>query len=343
MKVVSATDFTPTSKDIIALISGGVDSAVTSLLLKRAGFNVLGVTMMLPGESDAPAKAAKVAEKVGIAHAVIDVRAEFENLIIDGTRQAYMRGETPSPCVSCNRLFQFGAVWDFVRGETGVENIATGHYARIESGRLLRGADRGRDQSYFLYGIPRERLDKVFFPCGGRTKDEIRQIAREIDLEVSERADSMELCFTSDYRDLIPPEEPGDILSVDGTVMGVHKGISFYTVGQRRGIGIAAPEPYYVLAVNPTDNTVTIGSREEAYRNEVSVKRVNFLGDVEVGKVYGGKIRSGGEPKPCRIVELDGDDMTVRFDAPVFAPAAGQHCVLYEDDAVMCGGEIVLK
>jgi tRNA-specific 2-thiouridylase len=348
MRIISENDmpFKPTGKDIIVLISGGVDSAVTSLLLKRAGYSVVGITMLLPcggAESDVAAavKADKVASLLGIKHYVIDVREEFERIIIDSMRRGYLAGETPSPCVDCNKNFKFGAVRDFACDMFGIEDIATGHYARIIDGRLYCGVDADRDQTYFLYSIPCELLRHIRFLCGNYTKDEIRTIAGEIDLEVASESDSMELCFAEDYRDLIPRGEPGDILNTSGEVIGTHKGVSFYTIGQRRGIGIAAKKPYYVLSINAAANTITVGSHEEAYTRKVMAKNLNILETVACGERLFGKIRSGGSASSCEIMDLSADTVTVLFEEPLFAPAAGQHLVLYRQNYVVCGGCII--
>lgn len=345
-------------RDIAVLMSGGVDSSVTALLLRDAGWNVLGITMKIPVAEGCDAKrsccgleAGYVARDLGIAHYYLDVREAFHRLVIDPFRRDYARGRTPSPCVDCNTLFKFGLVWDFLEAQFGIKNLATGHYARVirteTEAYLKRGEDHSRDQSYFLYGIPSERLPYFHLPLGEMSKDEVRRLAKEANLPVARRQDSMELCFAAegDYRAALDAEPvKGPVLDVDGKVIGEHDGIVNYTVGQRKGVGVAAGKPMYVVRVSPEDNSVTIGSRECVETRRVSAEDANVLIPelAHEGQALYGKIRSQGELSQCLLTEACGHNISVLFDEVQFAPTAGQRLVLYDDqDRVVLGGTIL--
>lgn len=345
-------------RDVAVLMSGGVDSSVTALLLKQAGWNVVGVTMRIPVARSCDFKrsccgneAVYVCRELDLPHLFLDVRAEFAEHVIEPFRRAYAAGRTPSPCVECNTTFKFGLVWDHIETELGVRRIATGHYARVAElgGRwsLCRAAEKARDQSYFLYGIRAGRLAGLMLPLGELPKAEVRRRAADSGLPVARRQDSMELCFAGegDYRNALGPgaSEPGDIIDPSGRVIGRHEGIAHYTHGQRRGLGIAAPEPLYVLGILPETNTVVAGSRADALRRVISAGEVNVLDDGlhRVGARLLGKIRSGGDPAPCEILEAGAGELTVRFDEPLFAPSPGQKLVLYDElERVIAGGTI---
>lgn len=345
------------SRDIAVLMSGGVDSSVTALLLRDAGWNVLGITMKIPVAENCDAKrsccgleAGYVARDLGIAHYYLDVREAFHRLVIDPFRRDYAQGRTPSPCVDCNTLFKFGLVWDFLEEQFGIKNLATGHYARvIRSGSeayLKRGEDHSRDQSYFLYGIPRDRLPCFHLPLGTLSKDEVRNLARKAKLPVARKQDSMELCFAAegDYRAALDSEPAkGPILDTSGNVIGEHDGIANFTVGQRKGVGIAAGTPMYVVRVSAADNSVTIGPRECVETRDVRADDANVLIPefTRPGQPLYGKIRSQGEPSKCLLTQADGHNISVQFDDVQFAPTAGQRLVLYDDqDRVVVGGTI---
>ena len=345
-------------RDIAVLMSGGVDSSVTALLLRDAGWNVLGITMKIPVAENCDAKrsccgleAGYVARDLGIAHYYLDVREAFHKLVIDPFRRDYARGRTPSPCVDCNTLFKFGLVWDFLEEQFGIKNLATGHYARVvhsdDEAYLMRGDDHSRDQSYFLYGIPRQRLPWFHLPLGTLSKDEVRKLARKAKLPVARRQDSMELCFAAegDYRAALDSQPAkGPILDADGNVIGEHDGIANYTVGQRKGVGIAAGKPVYVIRVSAADNSITVGTREQVETRDVSAEEANNLISelARAGQILYGKIRSQGEPCKCLLTLADGHNISVRFDEVQFAPTAGQRLVLYDEhDRVVAGGVIV--
>ncbi|HUT26247.1 MAG TPA: tRNA 2-thiouridine(34) synthase MnmA [Sumerlaeia bacterium] len=341
---------------VAVLMSGGVDSSVAALLLKQAGWDAVGITMKIPMVETysrprlcCGVEAALVCRALDLPHYVVDVAEVFRASVIEPFRRAYAEGCTPSPCVDCNTFVKFQAVWDILERELGVRRVATGHYARViqEGARtvLARGRDVERDQSYFIYGVPRERLERLLLPLGDWEKERVRATAREQHLEVAERADSMEICFAGegDYRNALGEAarpSPGPIVDVDGNVLGRHRGIGHYTVGQRRGLGIAAPQPLYVLRVDAGRNTLVVGTRRQAYGSLVRARRLNALlpDALDVGVRLFGKIRSIGEPAPCTVVDARADELAVRFEPPVFAPAPGQHLVLYDLNGRVVGG-----
>lgn len=350
----------PRSRQIVALVSGGVDSSTTAYLLKQDGWDVLGVTMKIPNACGATgggccgAAAAIVCNELDISHYFIDVREAFERFVIEPFRRAYAQGRTPNPCVECNRSLKFKLVWDFLRDTFGVDYLASGHYSRIlgDGGwfRLAMAADESKDQSYFLHGIAADRLSKLVLPLGELTKDRVRSIAAGLGLSIADRPESMELCFAneSNYRSALPddsPPQPGQITDMQGNSIGQHDGISNFTIGQRRGLGVAAGKPLYVGRICPDDNTVALGSRDEISFSKVSAEGVNVLmaERLVVGSRLFGKIRSYGRPSPCRVVSSSPAAVTVEFDVPVFAPCPGQKLVLYDaEDNVVAGGTITI-
>ncbi len=348
----------PPERRMAVLMSGGVDSSVTAHLLKGAGFEVVGITMKVPVSCDANprgccgADAAFVCQELGIAHYFVDVTEPFHKLIIDRFRTAYAQGRTPNPCVDCNSLLKFSLVWDLVEESFGITRLATGHYARVldtpDGVRLARGVDPAKDQSYFLYGIPAHRLAQLALPLGDRSKTEIRTLAEEIGLSVAEKPESMELCFAGegDYRIALSSEQadrPGDLTDMTGKRIGAHKGISHYTLGQRKGLGFAGGKPLYVGRIDPESNTVALGTREEVSFECITANEPNILVPDEFtvdARVFG-KIRSYGDPHPCTIPALASDTFTARFDESRFAPCPGQKLVLYNAQGqIIAGGTI---
>ncbi len=347
------------SKQIAVLMSGGVDSSVTAWLLKEHRWDVLGVTMIIPvscGAGDrvcCGADAAFVCDELKIPHKLIDVTEPFKELIIDNFAKSYAKGATPNPCVDCNTLLKFSLVWDFIRENLGINNLATGHYSRITQNDnkvyLGRAKDKTKDQSYFLYGISPERLEKISFPLGEFTKEEVRNIASELNLTVSKKSESMELCFAGqgDYRAVLNCDEidrTGDIMDMHGNKIATHKGIANYTLGQRQGIGYAGGKPLYVVKIDAAANTIALGTRDDISSNIIHANNNNILiqDDFVSGKELFGKIRSYGNPLPCRLILADNTDMTVEFDKPQFAPCPGQRMVLYNsEENIVAGGTII--
>ena len=347
------------SRQIVVLMSGGVDSSITAYLLKEQGWDVLGITMKIPVSSNTNsskeccgADAAFVCGELNIPHYVIDVTAAFEELIIKPFRQSYAKGETPNPCIDCNTLLKFALLWDFLEETFGISYLATGHYARISktAGRayLGRAKDKKKDQSYFLYGLATEKLDRFVLPLAELTKEKVNSIAAGLNLTVAEKAESMELCFAGegDYRlalDGVEANSPGDITDMQGNKIGKHKGIANYTLGQRQGIGFAGGKPLYVGKIHAGTNTIALGTREDVSIRTVRANRINALIPEELvtDRQFFGKIRSYSDPQPCKLIDVGETDMTVEFDRPQFAPCPGQRLVLYNSkDNIVAGGTI---
>lgn len=344
-------------RTVAILMSGGVDSSTAAMLLMRDGWEVVGFTMNIPTaqgcdyrRSCCGIEAAYVAKHLGVPHYFIDVRKAFVDLVIEPFRRAYERGETPSPCVDCNTVIKFGLVWDFIEEKFGIRRMATGHYARIvrfdNTFRLARAKDLRKDQSYFLYGISARRLQDFLLPIGELTKQEVRDLARQAKLPVARRRESMELCFAGegDYRKAleIQPKE-GPILDMAGREIGRHSGIANFTIGQRKGIGIAAGKPLYVVRIDAQHNSITVGEWHEVSRRDVKAREINVLvpEELQTGTRLLGKIRSQGEPAGCVVTEIGNDLIEVKFDKAQFAPTPGQRLVLYnEQDHVIAGGII---
>jgi len=345
-------------------MSGGVDSSTAAAMLRRAGRDVVGVTMLIPsglgpdcGGAELRAccgsGASEIARQLGIPHYFIDVRDEFRAHVLDPFRAAYRGGRTPSPCIDCNTFIKFGAVMSILREQLGIEQVATGHYARVveyaDGLGLCAGIDSTKDQSYFLYGIRREMLPRLLFPLGGQTKERTRELAAACGLDFSNREESVELCFAGqgDYRAALgnsPDAGPGDVLDTVGRVIGRHKGISHYTIGQREGLGVASGVPLYVVDIDCEANTVVLGDREAAGSRVVRAHRLNVLapGSITGGGRCFGKVRYRQGADSCTVVDLGGEEMTVAFEKPQHGVTPGQHLVLYsESGRVLAGGEIL--
>ncbi|OQY06029.1 MAG: tRNA 2-thiouridine(34) synthase MnmA [Planctomycetales bacterium 4572_13] len=341
------------SRQIVVMMSGGVDSSVTAHLLREQGWDVVGVTMRIPvacrtdKRGCCGADAAFVCGQMNLPHYFVDITAPFNELIIDRFRAEYRRGRTPNPCADCNTFLKFMLIWDRVEKEFGIKYLATGHYAEIvhtDNGtRLRRGRNHAKDQSYFLYGLPARRLPHFVLPLAKLTKDEVRDIARSINIGVAEKPESMELCFAGegDYRDaLIDGDKPGDLLDINGAVIGTHKGVAHYTLGQRRGLGYAAGDPVYVARIDAEANTVTLGTREEISYRSIRAGEVNILipQQLQEGQKLSGKLRSCGPTHSCKVIEAAENSFTICFDKPQFAPCPGQKLVVYNDTEDVVGG-----
>ncbi len=347
-----------TDRQVAVLMSGGVDSSVTAHLLGEAGWDVVGITMKIPVSCETSSRgccgadAAIVCHEMGIAHYFVDVTKAFEELIIERFRESYAAGLTPNPCVDCNTFLKFSLVWDLIEEAFGIRHVATGHYGRVvetEGGsRLARGKDKSKDQSYFLYGIAAERLGRFVLPLGEYTKVQVRAIAEKLGLSVAQKPESMELCFAgeADYRNALDDAQlnrQGDLTDMAGNRIGAHKGISNYTLGQRRGLGFAGGTPLYVGRIDAGTNTVALGTREEVSRRVIRAGEINVLiaEELREGASLYGKIRSYGDPRPCKVAGISEDVVAVEFDEPQFAPSPGQKLVLYNDsDYVVAGGTI---
>lgn len=357
-----------TNKVAVAM-SGGVDSSVTAALcVKEYGAeNVFGLTMRLfcYGEQAAPSTGArdfqeksccstdavndarKVCEQLGIKHYVVDMEKDFEKEVVEDFISQYQSGKTPNPCIKCNQVIKFERLLKKAEG-LGATLLATGHYARIDSVegayRLLKGLDENKDQSYFLYNLNQEQLSKVLFPLGGLKKTETRRLAAELKLKTAEKAESQNICFVSgkleNYLADKLPREKGEIVTPEGEVVGLHQGIAFYTVGQRRGLGGGTKEPLYVIGLNPLKNQVIVGAEEGLYKTELVLKTVHWVsGNPNFPLKCTAKIRYRVEEASC-IVKQEGGTFVVSFPEPQRAITPGQSIVFYDKEVVLGGGII---
>ena len=351
-------------------LSGGVDSSVAALLLKRAGYEVTGVTMKLwqegryrgggrdacfgPGEAEDIAAAAAFAEKIGIPYRVFDCADAYERKILSYFRATYLDGRTPNPCVFCNAKMKFGLLPNLAAASgLAFDKFATGHYARVaaEAGRfvLLRAKDIRKDQSYFLYRLSQRQLARQLFPLGELSKNEVRRIAAEAGLAAANKPDSQDF-YAGDRAELLgTPDREGNIVTTDGRRLGRHRGFWRYTIGQRRGLGIAAPEPLYVVRLDACRNEVVVGTKAELTRTEFRVTDMCWGKFTPKSHPLGAvpcrvKIRSTGEPRgPATFeVESSGAAVTCRFADGLAGVTPGQSAVFYEaaGEAVLCGGVI---
>lgn len=344
---------------IAVAMSGGVDSSVTAALLKQQGHEVIGVTMRLfepraTGCGTAAHDAAVVAAHLGIPHHVVDFSPDFRDLIINDFIAEYRCGQTPNPCVRCNRYIKFGLLLDTTR-TLGAELLATGHYVRktVDYDGLchLRMARNIRkDQSYFLFTLTQERLAQLLFPLGEvESKDEVRRLAREFGLPVAEKSDSQEVCFipNDDYVAFLEAnsalaESTGDIIHVNGTVLGRHRGTHRYTIGQRKGLGIAWSEPLFVVAIDTERNAVVVGEEPDVYAHGLLAEDTSWIippATEEFAMTC--KIRYRHQPVACSVTPGESGACRVRFDAPQKAVTPGQSVVFYRGDEVLGGGRIV--
>ncbi len=330
-------------------MSGGVDSSVAALRLVREGRGCIGATMILgtPDDERNVADAREVCRTLGIPHEVLDAREAFEALVKGPFYEAYRCGLTPNPCVACNRAIKFGVMLEMA-SELGCGHVATGHYAQLAAEgdrvRLLRAEDGRKDQSYFLSRIPADALRHVTFPLGALSKDEVRRQAAEAGLPVAVREESQDICFicgsvTEDLKQHLGTR-PGNILDADGRIIGQHEGAHLYTIGQRKGLGVALGKPAYVRAKDADANVVMLGSHEDALTERVELVDVNLLAEAPGGPIRcSAQFRYNMEAVPCTLT-VNGNRATVEFDEPAFAAAPGQTCALYEGDAVLGGGII---
>lgn len=355
-------------KPVVAVgISGGVDSSVVACLMKVKGYEVIGLTMAIwdgsveinesakdacfgPNEEADIEAAAEICNILGIRHSVIDLKEEYRLNVLEYFKDEYINGRTPNPCVRCNRTMKFGFMVDKAR-ERGIEfdYFATGHYARIEkesSGRLVlkKGTDPSRDQSYFLSGLKRDQLSTVLFPLGEKTKNEVRDLARKYNLISAERKDSQDFISGGDYGPLFHKEdfEPGDIVDREGSIIGKHEGIINYTIGQRRGLGISAVNPLYVLKIDAPGRRIVAGEKEHLFSKGLLAKGFNLISadrlyDLQRVKA---KIRQAHREADAVVRTIENSDVEIIFDEPQLSVTPGQTVVLYDGDIVLGGGII---
>ena len=366
-------------KRIAVAMSGGVDSSTAALVLRDAGWDPIGFSMQLwdmtrdlPGtlrnyagtccSPDDFHDARVIAARLHIPYYVVDFRREFENTVVRPFMEDYLGGLTPSPCVLCNSRMKFDRLVR-IAGDVGADHVATGHYARIRfderSGRrlLLRAEDRSKDQAYFLFELDQSQLAKAVFPLGELTKKQVRDIARRCGLSVADKSESQEICFVpdGDYASFIERNctqilgggkdgglSPGPIVDTEGRVLGLHQGVHKFTVGQRRGLGIAHSAPLYVLEVDPGSNRIVVGERARIYRERCRVVRPNWISieDLTGPRRVETKIRSRHPESAAVIAPLGDGSVEVRFDEPQPAICPGQACVFYDGEIVVGGGWI---
>ncbi len=340
---------------VLVGMSGGVDSSVAALILKEQGFDVAGVTLILCKDADETAvrDAKSVCDTMGIEHYTVNLKKEFEDVVVRDFIEEYKRGNTPNPCITCNKYIKFGLMLEKAM-ELGFTKIATGHYARIRQGEdgrylLLKAKDESKDQSYVLSCLTNEQLSCLHFPLGEYTKAEIREKAGQNGFINADRADSQDICFVpdGDYASFIEQKDgfisaPGDYLDVNGRALGKHKGVIHYTIGQRKGLGIALGKPAFVLQKDSATNTVVLGDEEHLFKKEVLVKDVNFISIDALGSPMRceAKLRYRHAPSPA-VILCDGDGVKIVFDTPQRAPSSGQTAVFYDGDIVIGGGKIV--
>lgn len=350
-------DKAPGDTRVVVAMSGGVDSSVAAALLKEQGYDVVGITLQLYDHGAAVGRkgaccagqdigdARQVAERLGIPHYVLDYESRFRDEVMESFADSYLRGETPVPCIACNRTVKFRDLLRTAR-ELGAEALATGHYVRRVMGEagpeLHRGSDPARDQSYFLFGTTAEQLDFLRFPLGDLPKSETRALAERFDLAVAEKPDSQDICFVpnGDYASVVQklrPEadEPGEIVDRAGKVVGRHNGIVHFTVGQRRGLALGERsgtdnEPLYVVKLEPRERRVVVGPRSALGRSEIALYDVNWLGaDLAAPLTVQVRVRSSQTLRPAEV-ERVGDTLLVRFPEPEIGVSPGQACVIYD-------------
>lgn len=364
----------PAATRVVAAMSGGVDSSVVAALLKREGYDVIGVTLQLYDHGAAVHRAGsccagqdihdarRVAEAIGIPHYVLDYESRFRDAVIERFAESYLAGETPIPCVECNRTVKFRDLLGLAK-ELGADALATGHYVvsqDLGDGHrgLFRAADTTRDQSYFLYATTQEQLDMLRFPLGGIDKAQTRALAAELGLAIADKPDSQDICFVPNgrYADVIErlkpgAARPGDIVHLDGRVLGRHDGVLRYTVGQRKGLGLSAAEPLYVLRLDADDARVIVGPREALSVREIRLRDLNWLGEIapdalpEGGLDVAVRVRSTRAPCEARLTR-DEAGLKVELAGEEEGVSPGQACVIYADagpGARVLGGGTIMR
>jgi len=346
-------------------MSGGVDSSVAAALLQRQGYDCIGITMCFSAYGVRPADsigkrpsccgiqgiedARRVCHKLGIRHYVLNMQKDLEKHVINDFCQEYLRGRTPNPCVRCNQYLKFGALLKKALS-LDADCLATGHYARITKTpvyQLKKGKDKLKDQSYFLYRLSQNQLKHILFPLGNYTKVEVRKLAREFALPVADKLASQEICFLphADYRVFLGLRmkkliRPGMVVDKHGVTLGRHKGIAFYTIGQRQGLGIAMGYPAYVIKIDYKENRIMLGGKDDVYSKEFMVKDIHFISPAPKKKIAARVRIRYNHKEALAQLSPEGDKIKVKFKNPQFAVTAGQSAVFYDNDVVVGGGII---
>lgn len=345
-------------------LSGGVDSSVAALLLKNQGFDVIGVTMSIWGKDGMALKsghknacygpdevedietAKKFANSIGIPYYVFDCVEQYEEIVLKNFKSEYLVGRTPNPCIWCNALVKFGVLPEMAKlNGIDFDYFATGHYARIEKTNdrycLKCGIDTKKDQTYFLYRLKQEQLSKIIFPLGNYTKEQIRNIAKDNGLNVADKPDSQDF-YDGDYNELLQiSKQEGNIVDLSGKILGKHKGIWNYTIGQRKGLGVSSTSPLYVLELRKQKNEVVLGPLDKTFKNSLIAVNINWISieTLESERKCFAKIRSTQKPVPVKIIPED-KSVKVIFEEPQKSIAAGQSVVFYDGETVLGGGII---
>lgn len=343
---------------VAVAMSGGVDSSVTAHLLAKQGYEGVGISMVIWPDSrccnnEAMRDASDVAAQVGLPFHRFDFVETFKKKVVDHFTQSYLDGLTPNPCAICNSDFKFLELFAMAREKFGCERVATGHYARVSqdpaTGRwqLKRAVDDTKDQTYMLYALTQDQLSRCIFPVGEMQKTEVRAIARELGFTVADKAESQDLCFSTDPQGFIREQAgdkivPGEIVDTQGKVLGQHQGIVNYTIGQRRGLGLAAPEPLYVLRLEPDTARVVVGTKEDTLGSSLTAEAINWVSIAEPAEPFEADVKIRYRSAPARAVcEPTGDGkLKIRFFEPQNAITPGQVVVLYDGDLVLAGGLI---
>ena len=344
---------------VVVGLSGGVDSSVAAASLHAQGYHVEGLTLWLmkgKGQccSEGMVDAAFICEQLDIPHHVVDTRELFQTHIVDYVVSGYEAGITPLPCSQCNRTVKFPPMLEYAQKNLGIDKIATGHYARVRYNsnsdryELLKAIDQNKDQSYFLYDLSQEILAHLIFPLGNQTKSQTREMANKFELKTANKPESQDLCLIEthgsmrDFLDKYIPPKQGQIVDLKGNILGEHKGIHHYTIGQRKGLGIAYSEPLYVVKLDPVMNQVVVATRNEGGASECVVSRINWLSiakpqnpiKVEV------KVRYRSQPQSVNVIPFNENTVKLVFDEPQFGLTPGQAAVFYNDELLLGGGII---
>jgi tRNA-specific 2-thiouridylase len=340
-----------TKQKVAVALSGGLDSSAAASLLKEAAYDVVGIHARLwdsPPSDYQAHRAENICRILDIPYHQVDLQKEFESSVVDYFCREYQQGRTPNPCVACNQHIKFGLLLDKAL-YLGADYLATGHYARVEHSRdgyrLLKATDTGRDQSYFLYTLTQERLGHVLFPLGEHNRDEVKQIAKQAGLPTATRS-SQDICFISqkNYGTFLSqrfPTQPGDIIDNQGKKLGQHRGIAFYTIGQRHGLGLASDKPLYIIRIEPESNRIMLGHEKELYSQKLAVQKLNWISDRAPRKpiTAQAKIRYKSKESEANLF-FKNDSMDVHFAQPQKAVTPGQAIVFYNIDEVLGGGII---